>query len=701
MSPQRGASIRTGPALLGLIWAAALPHAAAAQRPEGGREPADTGAAIPLRPLIVTALGPRLTVLAAPYAVSVAVAPPHQPGPDLSLLPMLRGVPGVQVDDRANAALGDRISIRGFGARSQFGVRGVQVLLDGIPITLPDGQTTLSVVDPGFLERAEIVRGPASALYGNAAGGVILLQSQPAPWSAATAAVTAAAGADGLRRVEVNGGAGWDDGGIRTQIGAVHTDGYREYSRADVLRGHALATLAVLSGRLGLSFDGTTYDARNPGSLTDSLLAVDRRMAYGANVSQATGESGKQAQVGVRWSRSLRRSGPDLVAAAYVRGRSVDNPIPSSIIGLDRRLVGGRLSIGSGAGRFAWGASLQSALQSDARRNWENLGGNRGAPTLDQRERVALLALAARASAAVAGNVDVLAALRFDRVGFSVHDRLVSAGDPDDSGGRMLQAWSPTVGIRLGLLPTLSLYANVATAFETPTTSELANRPDGAGGFNPSLQPQRTTSVEAGAKGILASRLRYEVTVYHARVRDALVPFEVPDAPGREFFRNAGRTRHCGLETLLRANPIAGVGATAAFTWTDARFESYVLDGADLGGNRVPGVIPRRLELSLDVAAGGALQTLSATWASPMPVDDRNRARSPGYFVADYSLDLQPLALGSADIAPFVSIRNALDRAYNGSVVVNAFGARYYEPAPGRTLTLGANIRLGGPAGPS
>jgi iron complex outermembrane recepter protein len=646
----------------------------------------------PLPAITITALGPALTAARAPYAVSATDRVGERLGdPDLSLHAALADMPGIQIDDRYNYSLGDRISIRGFGARAQFGVRGVAVLLDGFPLTLPDGQTELSVVDPAFISRVQAVRGPASALYGNAAGGALLLESAPPPMRGTDQSLRLLGGSNGLWREESSTGTAWSGGGLRLDLSRFDFGGYRAHSRAGIWRGHARAQWQLGSSALEVTSDAVAYNAQNPGSLSDSLLAADRTAAYTINVLQDTGERGNQVQLGARWTRPL--GGARLEVAGYGRSRYVDNPIPFNIVDLHRGVGGARVRV-SGDGPVDWIVGAGADLQSDLRRNFVNNDGQRGVVTLDQRERVRALAFYGRASAQL-GRAGVLAGLRYDAYGFQAIDHLITATNPDDSGRRAMSAWSPTLGVRFTLTAAANLYANIATAFETPTTSELANRPSGAGGFNPDLGPQHTLSVEAGLKGVIAGRARYGLAAYRARITDALVPFEVPSSPGRDFFRNAGSEVHRGVEATLDLASGHGWTASAAYTFTDARFETYRVAGDTLDGNRIPGVAPHRFELGVGYAGSRGSVSIQGRYVSAIMVNDDNTAAAPAYVLVDARAAARSLRLGAGTLRPFVSLENLLDRRYDTSVVVNAAGARYYEPGPGRCLYLGASFGTG------
>jgi iron complex outermembrane receptor protein len=447
-----------------------------------------------------------------------------------------------------------------------------------------------------------------------------------------------------------------------------------------------------------LSFTAVRYDALNPGSLSDSLLRMDRGAAFARNVQQRTGEEGRQGQAGVWWRR---QTGPGaLEVAAYGLARSIDNPIPTSVIDLDRRVGGVRASWSADAGPLRWLAGGEVEGQRDDRLNFANQAGERGERTLDQRERVTSASAFAQGTASL-GAMEILGAVRYDRFRFSVRDRLTSAENPDDSGARTMARVSPALGVSIAATERLALYANVATAFETPTTTELANRPTGAGGFNPELHPQRTVSVEVGAKARLAPWAWLEGAAYRARIADALIPFEVAGAPGRVFYRNAGEAKHRGVEGSLVLTPRPGWTARAAYTWTDARFGRYVVNGVDREGNPVPGVAPHRLDVSLLASPErGPFAGVDRRHVSSTPVADddaEGRFRSPAHTLVDLRTGWEGARIGPAALSPFLGVMNLLDRDYNTSVTVNAFGRRYYEPGPGRTVYAGLRLTLGAP----
>lgn len=679
---------------VGMALAISCATQAAAQEPA----PVDSARRYAIDTLAVRVLRTPVPPLRAPFSVSVARGEGERAGkPGLALNEALAAMPGVQVDNRYNYALGERISIRGLGARAQFGVRGVRVLLDGLPATLPDGQTQLNHVDVASLGGAEVVRGPASALYGNAAGGVIRLSTPPPPPVPLASEYHATVGQDALLRLNTAAAGTIGRGAYRASLTRLKYDGYREHQSADNSLASFNVGLHKGANTLRIAFTAVHYDARNPGALSDSALRADRSAAVPANVSQKAGEEGRQGQIGITWERAFGEGALEMTT--WGLARSIDNPIAIRWIDLDRGAGGVRAVLSGAISRaLRWTGGAEWELQRDHRVNHENLAGERGAELLDQVERVSSLGGFGEMSA-TAGPVEVLGALRYDRFRFSVRDDFITATDPDDSDGRTLGAWSPTLGVSVSAAPWLAVYGNVATSFQTPTTTELANQASGAGGFNPDLGPERTRSLEVGAKARRGAAW-VEVAAYRARIDSMLIGFEVAGFPGRQFYRNAGQARHRGIEAGAGIRAMRDLTLRAAYTYTDARFTRYVVGDEDLAGNRVPGIAPHRMDVTTYWRpARGPFAGLDVRHESAMPVADADASgdlSSPAFTVVDLRGGWTAARAGSIRFSPTFGITNLFDVDYNTSVVVNAARGRYYEPGPGRSIYASIEVKLGG-----
>lgn len=642
----------------------------------------------------------RVTVLRTPFDVttapmnvaSVAAREIAIARPGFSIDEALGQVAGIQVDNRLNFAVGERVSVRGIGARSQFGTRGVRVIVDGIPATLADGQSALNNIDMGSLGLAEVIRGPASALYGNASAGVVSLQTlppQPVPFAPAARFM---GGSDGLARVQLGAGGMKGRGTYVVEADRLDYGGYRAYSRARNAHVNSVGTWDWDRASIKLVANSVQYDAENPGSLSDSLIGVDRRQAYSNNVKQHTGERGRQNQLGMSGRAQLGVG--EVRLSVYGLTRSINNPIPPSIIGIHRAAGGVRAAYAVTEGTADLGVTAmvggESDLQRDDRRNWVNALGVPGVLSLDQRERVTSSSPFMQISA-VAGRATFLGGVRYDQFRFAARDHLITATNPDDSGIRNMSSTNPTLGASYEFLPAVALYTNVSTGFQTPTTTELANRPSGAGGFNPTLQPERTHSHEGGVKG-RTPVLSYDVAVYDMRIDDELIPFEVASAAGRQFYRNAGTARHRGIDADVTFEVDRSVRLHASYSFTDARYVAYaVTSGAtatSYATNRVPGVAPQLASLSLDLGdPASRFISVEERYRSNIPVNDANTAFSPASVITSLRGNVRV-----GDFSLFAGLGNLFGVLYNTSVSINATGGRYFDPAAGRTIYAGVDV---------
>jgi iron complex outermembrane receptor protein len=665
----------------------------------------DTTRIYRLPTIVVEAMRTPLVIDSVPYAVSIREADEGRPG--LALDEVLSRIPGVQADNRFNYAVGERISIRGFGARTQFGVRGVRVVADGVPTTFADGQSALEIIEPSEVERAEVIRGPAAALYGNAAGGVIALRSAELPAVPIRLSASENFGSDHLMHGLLRAAGTSGDVSYGLDLSALRYDGYRDHSADSTYRAGAKLRYRI-GGDDALRFDGAfvKFSADNPGSLSDSLLALDRRAAFSTNVKQKTGKRGTQEQAGLGWDHDFGWSTLDF--GTYAIHRDITNPIIGRIIELGRNAGGVRAVLHGEDTLFAhrpinWTAGADLDLQLDDRQNFINSNGERGKLALDQDERVIGVASFAQAIVPVVNSVQVMGGLRYDRIGFDVQDHFVDSTDPDDSGDRTMEALSPSLGINWSAARELNIYANVATAFETPTTTELANRPSGAGGFNPDLQPQRALSFEAGARGSIVKAFRYTLSSYTARITNELIPFQEPDGSGRDYFRNAGSALHRGVEAAVDVIPFDGALLNASYTFTDARFTSYTVKGKVYDRNRIPGIAPHRIEGQVSYTLPfGLYAALEGRYNSSVFANDANSASSPAYTLFNLRAGLVDTPLGvlhreswRTDIGLTAGVNNLFDVRYNSSVTINATGGRFYEPGAGRTWYVQLVVGLG------
>ena len=617
-------------------------------------------------------------------------------------------VPGLQVQNRQNYAQDLQISIRGFGARSTFGLRGVRLYIDGIPATLPDGQGQSSNIDIGTADRVEVLRGPFSALYGNSSGGVIQVFTQDGE-APPRLGFSVAGGSDGTWRAGAT--ASGQSGAIDYVLGAsrFRTDGYRDHSAAtrDIVNGKFGIALAD-DARLTLVANSVRIDAQDPLGLTQAQLDGDRRGATLAT-QYDTRKTVDQTQLGLRYEKRIDAAN-DLRLMVYGGERRTTQfqAIPPSaqigalsaggVIDLERRYAGfdarwtTRTQL---AGRpFELAAGLAYDTLDETRRGYENfLGaataprrlGVQGALRRDERNTVSNVDPYVQTRWDFAERWSLEAGLRRSTVRFDSQDRYVRGANRDDSGDARYARTLPAGALRYAVNRDLNVYVSAGRGFETPTLNELSYRPDGTGGLNFALQPSVNRSLEAGAKARLAGGL-LTGAVFQTRTDDEIVT--ATNVGGRATFRNAGRTRREGAEIAWLHETAGHWRTQVAATWLDARYDDAF--NAVAAGSRIPGIAKQALFVSYGYAppegwrAGAELRALGRIAAN-----DANTAQAPGYAVAALQAGYVK-RVARWEWNAFARIDNLFARDIVGSVIVNEGNARFYEPAPGRTWTVGA-----------
>ena len=664
----------------------------------------------------VTVSGVSTPVDSLPISTSFRQITPTQMISSFSLDQAVRAVPGLQIDNRNNYALGDRITMRGIGARSFFGTRGIRVMKDDVPLTFADGQTNLEILDPTQLASVRVLRGPASSIFGNASGGTLLFRSLQPPAPAEVIRGAIAVGSWKYQRNTGSIGSASEDLAYGAYITIDSINGYRDWSGARTIHLGAKVMYAFGDDALRFTLDNVEFSAQNPGALSQRLLDSNRRMAYAPNVRQKTGKEGRQSQAGLTYISAFGEN--KLATSAYAISRSITNPTPQQIVSLDRNLVGGRITFESPRlidvmgnnglateqappwhSMFDWSAVLDVQYQMDDRIEHANDTGNKGALQTDQEEKILNIGVGAHATLPLISTLNLTAGLRYDMLNFKAQDKLITEANPDESGNVSMSAFSPSVGLLYTGFADHHFFANASLNFETPTSTELANQPDGSGGYNAELEAQRTTSFEAGWRGSFDEDIRYNAAFFMALIQDALIPFQVEGQEGRDYYRNAGEITNKGVELEVIADLHSSLRATLGYTYVDSRFTDYITASDTLNDNEQPGVHPQLGTLDLLYHPPiGFYANATMKYAARVAVNDANTSYSPEYTVVDlragWLIDLKELEKYTIKIEPFVHIHNLFNRKYISSFAVNAFGGRYYEPAPERTIVAGIQVLM-------
>lgn len=631
-------------------------------------------------------------------------------GPLAQLSEALNGIPGVVARDRQNYAQDTQLSIRGFGARSTFGVRGVRVLVDGVPATMPDGQGQLSHASLLSAQRVEVLRGPFSALYGNSSGGVVQVWSADGaegdPWRLRLdtgSDNTVSAGAQ-LRGVQ---------GPIRYNVAANHfrTDGWRDHSQARRESVNARLGTDVGGGQLDLVlnyFDAP--DAQDPLGLTRAQVRENPRQATAVATQYNTRKSVRQAQAGLVFTRTERAQ--TWRAMGYAGQRSVEqylaippgpqaNPLHAGgVIDLDG-------DYGGLDARWAWhgdwaGRPLDVVIGANAdrqqqdRRGYENFVGDqvgiKGRLRRDQSDRVENLDQFAQAWWQWAPRWSLLLGMRHSTVRFRSNDHYITAGNPDDSGSRRYEATTPVAGVVFRASDAWRLYASAGRGFETPTFNELGYRADGQAGLALDLSAARSRNLEVGSKWHGQSGAQVEAALFRADTDDELAV--ASNSGGRSTYRNIGRTRRQGAEASYVQPLGAQADLTLAYTWIEATVrDPYALCAASgcntvTAGSRLPGVPSQQWNARLQYRPGPWQWAAEVVASSDTVVNDLATERAPGYALLNLEMSRR-WTTAQGTLRAFARIDNALDQRYIGSVIVNDGNQRFFEPGPDRRYNVG------------
>jgi iron complex outermembrane receptor protein len=693
----------------------------------------DTVPTFNLDSLIVSVLGTPMRFGQSPYPVSVVGESDLRIGKaGMFLEEALQALPGVQVQNRFNYAVGERVTIRGFGSRAQFGVRGINVVVDGIPATLADGQSTLDHVDIASLGRVEALRGPASAIYGNASGGVLRFESEMPATVPAREELTAVGGSHGLRRLQSTTSGTVGGAAYLVSVDRLDYDGFRHFgvvANADSAYGGAERThinarleQGIGGGELGITVNYLDLDAESAGSLSRSAFNAEPDQIHPFYKRDLTGKEVQQTQLGVTWVGAL--GGFEANAAVYGLTRDFANPIPNEYVDADRRASGVRLTLERGLTTdVSVLVGAEYDRQDDDRREYYNLGGRPDTALINQTEKVQSAGAFLQMSAALQDRINLVGAARYDFARYEVQDFLVRpapVNNPDNSGGRDMNNVSGSLGIHVSIVPQLSAFANVSTSFETPTTVELGNQATVSGGFNPALDPATGRTFEAGVRGTFSDRIAFEGTAFLVKLENEIISGQNVD--GVDYFRNVPKTERKGAEVIARARLLDFLSGQVSYTRTDATFEEATdRYNVDVAGKKVPGLAPQQLQASVRGTWGSWYLDLGAEYTDEMAVNDRNclvvldatgacplttsNGRQDGftraYTVLGVRVGGSAIQLGGLEISPFAAVQNLMDKRYMASVVPNAFApvanhtnVRFYEPGPGRTFHVGATLAV-------
>ena len=605
-------------------------------------------------------------------------------------------VPGVLAQNAENYAQDVRISIRGFGSRSAFGIRGVRILVDGLPETTPDGQANVDNIDPGFIQTMEVIRGVSTVLYGNAAGGVLALYTKD-PASSFSFNTGYLTGSNGLRKMDI-----WMGGKNKNRAWSIFGSrfshiGYRDWSqtKTDLLNGKYVIHLPKGSIKFLINWASSPL-ANDPGALVVSEVTNARTSAFSRNIQYQAGEELTQYRLGSSWDQQLKNNKKLQVYSFYSK-RLFDNRLPfeaGGYVTFLRQFQGGGVSLQQIKSNFQWLAGIEASSQTDDRQRFANKLGIKGNQNLHQKELFQGAGIYGQFRYFFNKKWEGVVGARWDKILLGIEDFFLTDGD--NSGEVDYLRLNPSLGFIYKPNAYSSVFGDWSKHFETPALTELSANPSNTGGFNPDLKPQISSQFSLGYRFQKMKWIKSELSVYRIDLKDEWIAYGLEAFPGRTFYKNAGISRRNGLELFSHFFPDRKVSAMVSLTFASHTFRSYQTGNQNYAGNWVPGFAPFqmftevRAQLNKSIFISANIRGLARQF-----VNDNNQIFVPGYLLSgircQYSL---PLKRSGLEIIS--GVNNLFNVAYYANIRINAAANRFFEPASGRTIYLGLRFVFNG-----
>ena len=606
----------------------------------------------------------------------------------LSLQEYLNNIPGVFTTSANNFSQDLRLSIRGFGARSSFGIRGIKIIVDGIPQTSPDGQTQLDNLPIGIMESLEVIRGPAANLYGNSSGGVITINTISGDGQNKTnyKAIFGAYDYKSVMRLKTFN---WDKTYLVVYYDTKESNGYREFSgfknrTINLKLSHRFSKKSNLVYQLNSTNSPYAYDS---GGLTIEEVKLDRTSARQRNIDYKTKETVKHLKTGLSWSLDINDRA-NIQSFAFFQHRDFYSLLPfgfGGIISLDKDVFGfgSRLQNKKTQNNYinTFQLGFDYSNQKDRRDRYRNNSGEEGENVFSQLEKFSSFGLYVLNQAEFENGVLLRLGSRFD-------SNKIGTDNMNES--IILNKLNPSIGITYNTNNKSNVFITVGTSFETPTLNELSNNPTGGMGFNKDLEPISSLSYEYGWKGNF-NNSSLEIIGYNILSTNEILPYELEEYPGKNFYRNVGETSRSGLE-LSWNYFFSSASLQLSYAISDNKFKSYEINDSQLKGKKIPGIPNQLFDLSVLFKFQKELNLkIDYQLVGKRFADNLNLTEIESHSLLSLKIS-KPFYVKRIKLNSFIGVNNILNEKYFDNIRLNAFGKRYYEPAPDRNIYLGADI---------
>lgn len=656
--------------------------------------------------LVVVGYQGNRSILETPGSISFIRAERISGLDNSSLLYGLNTVAGVRMEERAPGSY--RISIRGSSLRSPFGIRNVKIYWNGIPLTEPTGSTFLNLLDVTNMQQVEVIKGPSGSVYGAGNGGTLLMQSNaPVLNTELTSGLTV--GSFETIRYDLGYHEKLDKGSISFKYAENHSDGHREQSFLDRRVAEISGKVEYMEGRelsANVLYSDLNYGI--PGGLNISQFETDPSQARPGNPfvqgSVESNASIKQESLLLGLMHIYQVTDKLLnEASAFGSFSDFENPFNFDYK-IDSRKSGGFRSvymydtqIGGQRAKLVAGTEMQSS--SYASRNFQNNAGQSDSLNFDDELKVQSMLIFASAQVDFANNWFLTGGISFNSLKYDIN-RLVSFED-DGVTGEFKRNFDPQFVPRIGLAkklnPSLTAHASISAGFSPPTIDEVRTN---EGSINLDLEAERGINYEIGLRGnAMEGKLGFDAVVFFLQLKESII--QQQSERGTALFRNAGSTNQNGFE--LNANYLLvdnyygflrRAQLSTAYTFHNFEFDDYNTSGGDFSGNELTGVAPHTLFASLDVVTGpGFYGNLSYNYTDEIPLEDDNSLYTDAYQLVQTKIGWKSELSGKILIDSYFGIDNLLDERYSRGFDINAFGGRYYQPAPERNWFAGFRLK--------
>ncbi|HID9520818.1 TPA: TonB-dependent receptor family protein [Acinetobacter baumannii] len=654
--------------------------------------------------------------LQTPASVFRIEAPQVDSSSQVNLTEVVKGIPSLQIRNRENYAQDLQLSMRGFGARSTFGVRGIRLYVDGIPATMPDGQGQTSNIDLSSLDHVEVLTGPFSSLYGNSSGGTILTSTKEGQGKDSIELSYSGGSHDKSRAgLVLQGGAkGANEPSYIISSSYFDTDGYREHSGAEKVLNNAKLSWNLNDGsKINWVTNYVKIHADDPQGLTHDQWNANPKQQVPFLKQFNVRKDIEQTQTGVTWSKPINDKN-ELYAMAYLGNRQVTQyqSIPKSTQDASINHAGGVIDFERNyyGADFRWtgkellpNTTLSVGVALDAmdedRKGFENFNLVNGQPSYgvkgnlrrDEDNTLWNIDPYLQASWQFLPTWRLDTGVRYSNVHYKSEDNYLSNGD--DSGKTDYDKVLPSVALSWQILPELMAYVSYAKGFETPTFTEMAYRPDGQSGFNFDLTASTSDTYETGLKS--QNQLGdFTLAVFQTKTKDDIV--SAGNSNGRSTFRNADKTLREGVEFAWNKKLWRDLIATASYSYLDATFDADIPALGNIAqissGNAIPGIAKNQAYASLAwQPSHGLYGGVDVQYMDKVYVNDTNSDAAPSYSVTSANVGYA-WVMGDWKVNSFARVDNLFDKKYVGSVIVNDGNSRYFEPADGRNWSAGLRV---------